>query len=104
MSDASELEKNGAFERCRQLEAEIGRLRTELDQVRQINVDLQSRNQQLDRERTRLETYYEQCRDVLLQKTGIEFFGITREEMDEMECTPFSPEQFIEDLEKEVRG
>jgi regulator of replication initiation timing len=101
MSDASELEKNGAFERCRQLEAEVDRLRTELDQVRQTNVDLQARNQQLDRERARLETYYEQCRDVLLEKTGIEFFGITREEMDEMERTPFSLEQFMQEVEKE---
>jgi hypothetical protein len=40
MSDASELEKNGAFERCRQLEGEVGRLCLEVEEAREAIAEL----------------------------------------------------------------
>lgn len=94
MSDASEVEKNGAFERCRQLEGEVGRLNHELDEARLAIAELKARNEQL-------EDAYLQCKHLYTFMTDQEFTPLTREALNEMEQSGLTLEKIIEELETE---
>jgi septal ring factor EnvC (AmiA/AmiB activator) len=82
------------------LQAEIHKLQHELDRARQTIAQLQSDNQQLDRERVKWHTVYQDCWQVLYDKTGIEFYPLTREEMDEAERSGLTLDAIIEELDK----